>query len=549
MTDSPQNPDAGTRLPRPRKTGAFANWTVPVAGLAAVSLLAVTSGVLMWRYMSSRPLNLAPANAAMAGHIEDLLTMSHLPPDAIRRYEPVAKENETAHWTEYAFDVVVPPAMSAQSIQTTLQHGMALQNVSIELRETPDNTQTDLHFSMMNHPFAVVRIMGGAERYELTAASDELAEGVRAALAQAPFITRITKSSTQARQDGPVRWRSCLMEAFVQPTIRPEHLAQYLARSLPEIQGELPKITPEPARNAVDVFWRGLPVVRIALAAGIRMFDDPAPDFLANPGLIYEACPVFFRSVFGFDPEAPALSRNAQAGARQDAPEAPPQSNTNGDPPRAAIIVDDGGYGGLVSDAILTMDTRLTLAILPGTPFARETAESALARGFEIMVHMPLESGNGEEVFPGELTTAMNEQEIQERLDAALEEVTGAKGLNNHTGSKFTADNAAMTRLLESLKKRGLFYVDSRTTADTVAETIARQLEVPVARRAVFLDNESAPDYIRAQVAELAETARSQGSAIGICHFRSTTAAMLPEIVGLLESHGVSLVHASELVQ
>ncbi|MFO7976997.1 MAG: divergent polysaccharide deacetylase family protein [Candidatus Hydrogenedentota bacterium] len=216
---------------------------------------------------------------------------------------------------------------------------------------------------------------------------------------------------------------------------------------------------------------------------------------------------------------------------------------------RVAIIVDDGGYGGLASDAILTMDPSLTLSILPGTPFATETAQSAQTRGFEILLHMPLESGNGRNAYPGELTTAMGASEMEERLTEALAQVPGAVGMNNHTGSKFTADEQAMKRLLGALKKQGMFFVDSRTTAETVAETVARELEVPVARRSVFLDNETDPEYIRGQIAALVEAVKTDGHAIGICHFRGTTVAMLPETMRLLKSQGISLVHVSELVQ
>jgi hypothetical protein len=106
-----------------------------------------------------------------------------------------------------------------------------------------------------------------------------------------------------------------------------------------------------------------------------------------------------------------------------------------------------------------------------------------------------------------------------------------------------------MQRLLSGIKRRDLFFVDSRTTPDTVAESCARELGVPTASRSVFLDNEPEPEAIRAQAAALVEMAESGVPAIGICHFRASTARLLPEIVRLLEARGVSLVHVSELVQ
>ncbi len=521
---------------------SFARWAVPITGLMAVFILVLVSFTFIRNHIASLPLNLVPATDAMAEHIEDLCKRSHLPPECIRRYEPVARSDAGAQWNEYAFEVGVPSSIPAENLIAALTHGMTLQQVSLERVEATQGRWTELRFAMLNRVFAVVRVMGGAERYDLTAACDELARHLSAALAQFSEFSDVRETARQDRQEGPVRWRSYAFRAVAGKASDLGAVSEQLTRTLPALQGDAPVIAPVAGQDAVEITWKGLPVVRLNVGRGVRMFDDTGNGLLRDPSTLYQTAPLLFRSLFGFEPETVAGASGALPDSRKPAAR-------SGTPPRAAIIVDDGGYGTLASDAILAMDTRLTLAILPCTPFARETAETARSRGFEVLVHLPLESENGEAAFPDQLTTAMNQDEMLERLDAALDNVPGATGLNNHTGSKFTADAAAMRRLLDGVKRRGLFFIDSRTTPDTVAETVARELGVPTASRAVFLDNESEPDFIRGQVAALVEVAESGVPAIGICHFRATTAALLPELLRLLETHGVALVHASELVQ
>ncbi|HOD50690.1 MAG TPA: divergent polysaccharide deacetylase family protein [Candidatus Hydrogenedentes bacterium] len=525
-------------------------WGISLAGLAAVAVCAAASVILIRLYMISRPFNISPLNSAMASHIEDLLAMCHLPDSSVLRHDPVIRRDQGATWTFYAFDVGVPANMAANGVITTLKQGMALQNVSIAEAEAPSASISELRFSMLNREFAVVRIMGGAERYELRSACDELADGVRTALAAAPDVIDVAETAVDDRQDGPARWRSHTLHLNGGPSVSAIGLRELLSASLLENRGDAaPEIAFETGPGALQVFWRGRPVVRVDIEQAASLFVPSEQDFVKDPWLLYRQSPLVFRCLYGFDPGPSDFVFEARGYLSGGAASPLLETVSAQGRPRAAIIVDDGGHGGLVSDAILTMDPRLTLAILPGTPFASDMAQSALSRGFELLLHMPLESGNGNNAYPGELTTAMGSAEIERRLLAALDEIQGAKGMNNHTGSKFTADKEAMRRLLQELKKHGLFFVDSRTTAETVAEKVARELEVPVAARSVFLDEEADPGYMRNQIAALAEAARTAGSAIGICHFRSTTAAMLPEMVRYLETHGVSLVHVSELVQ
>jgi len=549
MAESPHHPNDEATMAKSSAHRSLLRWAIPMAGLTAVAVCAVASIILIRLYMTSRPLNIGPANAAMSRHIEDLLTMCQLPESGILRHAPITRSDEGARWNFYAFDIGVPATMSAHNVINTLKQGMALENVAIAEMKAAPEPGTELRFSMLDREFAVVRILGGAERYDLRAACDALAANVYDLLTGAPKVVDVTKTSVEDQEDGPTKWRSYGFRLTGAPGINAEALRQRVSTSLADIRDEVPQVSLRQGQRILEVSWRSRPIVNVDIESAPPIFTLSQKDFLKEPGLIYEESPLFFRGLYGFDPGSSKFSQEFSVSYPGKAASAVEDTHEPAGPPRAAIIVDDGGYGGLVSDAILTMDPRLTLSILPRTPFGTETAQLALARGFEILVHIPLESGNGRNSYPGELTITMDAAEMEARLMVALEEVPGAVGMNNHTGSKFTANEAAMKRLLRALKKHGLFFVDSRTTAETVAETVARELEVPFASRSVFLDNKTEPEYIRGQIAALVEEARTGGHAIGICHFRSTTAALLPEMVSLLESQGVSLVHVSELVR
>ncbi|MCX5771366.1 MAG: divergent polysaccharide deacetylase family protein [Candidatus Hydrogenedentes bacterium] len=214
-------------------------------------------------------------------------------------------------------------------------------------------------------------------------------------------------------------------------------------------------------------------------------------------------------------------------------------------PPRVAIILDDGGYGGPVTEAVLRLDPRLTLSILPGAPDAAETARKAAQAKFEVMLHLPMESPED----PGWISTSTTPEEMARRLDEALERVPGAVGVNNHMGSTFCTNEQALARFFDVVKTRPLFFIDSRTTHETVIPQAARQAGVPVAERKVFLDNDGDDGKIGEQFDRLIQFALENGTAIGIGHFRQTTVDALEKLLPELDKRGISLVHASQVVQ
>jgi uncharacterized protein len=176
---------------------------------------------------------------------------------------------------------------------------------------------------------------------------------------------------------------------------------------------------------------------------------------------------------------------------------------------------------------------------------ARQAAEN----GFEVMLHMPMESSNGHISHPGIIRVEMDAAEIADMTARALEDVPGVEGINNHTGSYFTETEPAMRAVFELVKARELYFVDSRTSASSIAPALAQQMDVPVAVRDVFLDNENDYAYIAAQFEELIAKAKFRGYAVGIAHFRRDTFDALVELLPRLAEEDIELVHASELVQ
>ncbi|NLV41532.1 MAG: hypothetical protein GXY15_09950 [Candidatus Hydrogenedentes bacterium] len=229
------------------------------------------------------------------------------------------------------------------------------------------------------------------------------------------------------------------------------------------------------------------------------------------------------------------------------AKKAPPAGGKG--PVRVAIILDDGGWGGPETRRVLTLDNRLTLAILPNAPKTEALAREAAEKGFEVMLHMPMESSLTARKFPGQVETSMDRETIHRLAREAVAQVPGLVGVNNHTGTLFTQDAERMGWFMEVLREKNLYFVDSMTTAKSAAHAAAGAAGLKAARRDVFLDNDASLPYIRNQVRELVKRARTRGSAVAIGHFRRNTVTVLEEILPGLEKEGVVLTRMSELVQ
>ena len=177
-------------------------------------------------------------------------------------------------------------------------------------------------------------------------------------------------------------------------------------------------------------------------------------------------------------------------------------------------------------------------------------AQAADAKGLEVMLHLPMEPEEYPRVDPGPgaLLTSMSPDELIRQLTEDIQAVPGVKGVNNHMGSKMTAVSSQMYQVFSILKKEGLFFIDSRTTVNTLCKPSARLLQVPFAERDVFLDHVTTADFVRKQLNELMEKAERNGSAIGIGHPHEVTIQVLDEMLPELKER-VHIVPASRLVE
>ncbi len=217
--------------------------------------------------------------------------------------------------------------------------------------------------------------------------------------------------------------------------------------------------------------------------------------------------------------------------------------------PKIAIIVDDMGYDSDTDFSFFRLDMHLSYSVLPHGPFTRSIVRKANKEGRELILHLPMEPKNypSVKVGPGGLFLSMDANTILSVLRENLRLIHGASGVNNHMGSSFTENREKMLVVLKELKKRGLYFIDSRTTKHTVGLDLARDIGLPAARRRVFLDNNLEPKALKIQMERLLSMARHRGVAIGICHPYKETYQLLKRYRSKIEKE-YQLVPASELV-
>lgn len=217
----------------------------------------------------------------------------------------------------------------------------------------------------------------------------------------------------------------------------------------------------------------------------------------------------------------------------------------------AALIIDDMGYSMYNIKDLCSMKKALTIAVLPYSPYAEETANLAHHNGLEVILHLPLESMNNiydNEHTLGLINSRMDQKEILEVLNANLKMVPFISGVNTHMGSKVTKDKMIMGIILENIKESRLYFIDSRTTPYSVAYDIAQKMKIPSAYRHIFLDSETEPEYIKNQLIKLFKTAEKNGKAVGICHPFPETLQVLKENIHQADRYNVNLVFASQIV-
>jgi len=218
--------------------------------------------------------------------------------------------------------------------------------------------------------------------------------------------------------------------------------------------------------------------------------------------------------------------------------------------PRMVIIIDDLGYDKKLADRFLAIDGKLTYAILPLSPHRNEIAAAAHGKGCEVMLHLPMEPNEYPTIDPGPgaILSAMTPDERIRLVNESIGAIPHVSGVNNHMGSKVTADSEQMNQILSIVKKHGLYFVDSRTTAASLTRSSARLFKIPFAERDVFLDHVVTAAAVKKQLDQLVRLAEKNGQAVGIGHPHDVTVEVLARELPKLKNR-VLLIPASEMVR
>jgi len=220
-----------------------------------------------------------------------------------------------------------------------------------------------------------------------------------------------------------------------------------------------------------------------------------------------------------------------------------------------AVVIDDVGNADGSLERLARLDGPLAIAVLPSAPRAREAAGLAKRRGWDLLVHLPMEGARGP-AEPETISSGDDDATIARRVAAAIDRVPGASGLNNHQGSLATADRRVVRAVLSVVRQRGLFFLDSRTSAASVAAEEARALGLATIPRDVFLDDAraeaaaegGAPEALATAWSRALGLAAANGHAIVIGHPSASTVDFLAVSLPALERRGVLRVKVSELV-
>lgn len=216
---------------------------------------------------------------------------------------------------------------------------------------------------------------------------------------------------------------------------------------------------------------------------------------------------------------------------------------------KLAIILDDLGNDRRVAEEVFDLPYALTISVLPNHEHSQEIAQEAERRGYQVMLHLPMQAVSTEKPEAQELRPGMPAGEVSKLVNQFIQDIPGAVGVNNHQGSEATSDPALMRELMPVLRDHHLFYIDSRTTAATVAYETAQSSRVPSAFRNVpFLDDVTEVGAVRRQLELALRGAREKGGAVAIGHPHPATLEALREVLPNAQSEGVRLTFASELV-
>jgi polysaccharide deacetylase 2 family uncharacterized protein YibQ len=215
-------------------------------------------------------------------------------------------------------------------------------------------------------------------------------------------------------------------------------------------------------------------------------------------------------------------------------------------PARLVIIIDDMGNNFKRGKDALSLPGKLNYAVIPYTPHGKALAGAAVENGKEVMLHAPMSTQDRIPLGKGGLTPELSREEFRAQLNASLEEFPQIVGINNHMGSDLTQRRPQMAWVMQELRSRDLYFVDSRTSQRSVAAKVASEFNVPHLSRNVFLDNVRSREAIQGQFREVVARAQRHGLAVAIGHPYQVTIDYLREALPMLEAQGIELALVSE---
>lgn len=250
-------------------------------------------------------------------------------------------------------------------------------------------------------------------------------------------------------------------------------------------------------------------------------------------------------------PDAAAPSPDGAVKPLEQAPQParPAEMKYSGPVPLLALIVDDGGGQMEYTKRVAALDMPLTWSIIPYQRYSKETAVLAASKGVPYLLHLPMQAEVDKDSSQYIIGKGMSADLVRQKTAAALDSLPGAIGLNNHRGSLATADARLMAPVMAELKRRGLIFVDSRTSGKSVAYAAALSAGVEALQNRGFLDNTADKNAIAARFREIVKNAQKRGALVVICHFRPSTVMFLEELAKNYKNLPVKLVTAPEMLK
>ena len=217
-----------------------------------------------------------------------------------------------------------------------------------------------------------------------------------------------------------------------------------------------------------------------------------------------------------------------------------------------AIIIDDMGHNLKVGEKVVNSHWSFTCSILPARPYSIELAKSAYQNGKEVIVHLPMQATQSQKLGNGALKIDMNKDEFEHIVNLSIDSIPYARGVNNHMGSLMTRNKYQMDLLMQIIANRDdyLYFVDSKTTSNSIAGRAASEYHIPTLTRDVFLDSTTKDkEHVRKQLKRLLDIANEKGYALAIGHPYNETISVLDHELTKLTKQGIQLVSVSKLIE